>query len=140
MPVEAGKKELSEEEALAKAQELRKKIVGGADFAALADQESDDTGSKGKGGELDFFRRGQMVPPFEEAAFAMKAGDLSEPVKSAFGYHLIKVEARKEPTFDEAKADIQRRLQPQKSKDALEDLVKKAAVVLDPDFFGTATK
>lgn len=136
MAVDPAKKELTDPEALAKAQDLRKKIQDGADFAAVASQESDDTGSKANGGDLNFFHHGQMVPPFEEAAFKLKVGELSEPVKSPFGYHLIKVEARNSGTFEEAKPEIQRRLQPQKAQAALEDLVKKAPAVLDPDFFG----
>lgn len=140
MPAEPGKKELTDEEALAKAQEVRKKIVDGTDFAVLAAQESDDSGSKGKGGELDPFKHGEMVAPFDAAAFNMKAGDLSEPVKSAFGYHIIKVEAHETEPFESAKADILRKLQPQKAKDVLDDLVKKTPVTLDPEFFGPVPK
>jgi len=135
MPADPGKKELTDEEALAKAQEIRKKIVDGADFAKLASEESDDS-SKSAGGDLNFFRRGQLVPPFEQAAFAMKVGDVSEPVKTPFGYHIIKVEDKREQSFEEAKPDIQRKLQPERSKNVVEDLVKKASVKLDPDFFG----
>jgi len=135
IPLESGQKELTDEEALAKAQDLRKKIVGGADFATLAKQESDDAGSKGKGGQLDTFQKGQMVQPFEEAAFSLKVGDLSQPVRSPFGYHLIQVQERTEPTFEEAKTEIARRLQPEKSKEALDNLVKGSSVVIDQDFF-----
>lgn len=135
--LEAGKKELTDQEALAKAQELRKKIGDGADFAALAAQESDDPGSKAKGGDLGFFHRGQTLPPpFEEAAFKMNVGEVSDPVKTPFGYHLIRVEAKNPGTFEEAKPDITRRLGPQKAQAALEELVKKASVTLDPGFFG----
>ena len=81
LPLRPGQKELTEAEALAKAQEIRKKIEGGADFAELARTESDDTSSGGIGGDLGFFGHNQMVPPFEEAAFAMKAGELSQPVR-----------------------------------------------------------
>ena len=95
MPLDPGKKELSEPEALAKAQELRKKIAEGADFAALASEESDDTGSKTAGGDLNFFKRGQMVPQFEEAAFALKVGEISEPVKTPFGWFVLKVEDKR---------------------------------------------
>lgn len=135
--LEAGKKELSDQEALAKAQELRKKIAEGADFATLAGQESDDPGSKAKGGDLGFFHRGQSLPPpFEEAAFKMNVGEVSDPVKTPFGYHLIRVEAKNPGTFEEAKPDITRRLGPQKAQAALDELVKKASVTLDPGFFG----
>ncbi len=139
MPADPAKKELTEEEALAKAQELRKKILDGADFAQVAAEESDDS-SKSKGGDLGFVHRGQLVPPFEQAAFALKVGEVSEPVKTPFGYHLIKVEEKKDPSFEEAKPEITQRLQPQRSKDAVEDLVKKASVTMDPQFFGETAK
>src|ERR1051326_3921901 len=101
MPLKPGQKELTEDEALAKANDLRKKIEAGGDFAALATAESDDTASATKGGDLGFFKHGQMVPSFDQAAFAMKVGELSQPVKSQFGYHVIKVEAHEFKTFDE---------------------------------------
>ncbi len=135
VPLDPGKKDLSDADGLAKAQELRKKILAGADFAQLAAEESDD-GSKTAGGDLNFFRRGQMVPAFEQAAFALKVGEISEPVKTPFGYHLIKVEEKREPNFETAKPEIEKRLLPDKSKGIVEDLVKKVKVDLDPEFFG----
>lgn len=137
-PVKPGQKELTEAEALAKATELRKKIEGGADFAALATAESDDANSAAKGGDLGYFKHGQMVPSFDQAAFAMKPGDLSEPVKSQFGYHVIKVEAHDFKSFEEVRPDLERRLRPDLAQKALADLQKKANVVLDPEFFGLA--
>ncbi len=80
--------------ALAKAQEVRAKALKG-DFAALAKQFSDDPGSKATGGDLGWFSRGRMVKEFEDAAFALEPGGVSEPVKSQFGYHIIKVEERR---------------------------------------------
>src|SRR5690348_6437665 len=121
VPLDPGKKDLSDAEALAKAQELRKKIMDGADFAKVAEEESDD-GSKTAVGDLNFFHRGQLVPPFEKAAFALKVGEVSEPVRTPFGYHLIKVEAHKEPNFEEARPEIEKRLLPERSKGAVEDL------------------
>src|SRR5438093_795614 len=80
-PVPAGdKKDLTEEEALAKSKALREKIAGGADFATLAKAESDDTGSGANGGDLNFFGHGQMVPAFEQVAFKLPVGEVSEPV------------------------------------------------------------
>jgi parvulin-like peptidyl-prolyl isomerase len=133
-PVEPGKKELTDTEALAKAQELRKKLADGADFAQLASAESDDAGSKTRGGDLNFFKHGQMVQPFEQAAFSMKIGDISDPVKTQFGYHIIKVEGRK--SFEDSRGEIERRVRAEQAQKTLEDMQKKANATLDPDFFG----
>jgi peptidyl-prolyl cis-trans isomerase C len=135
MPVKPGAKDLTDEEALAKAQEVRKKLVDGADFATLAMQESDDTGSAGRGGDLDFFRHNQMVPPFDEAAFKLNVGEVSQPVKTPFGYHIIKVDAKRTKSFEDAKPEMERKLRPEAAKKALDDLEKKSGVVFNPAFF-----
>ncbi len=137
-PVKPGQKELTEAEALAKANDLRKKLVGGADFAALATAESDDAASAAKGGDLGTFKKGQMVPSFDQAAFTLKPGELSEPVKSQFGYHLIRVESHDFKSFEEVRPELERRLRPDLAQKALEELQKKANVVLDPEFFNLA--
>lgn len=78
-------------ETLALAEELRQRIVDGEDFAAIAEEYSDDPGSAASGGDLGWFGRGMMVPAFEEAAFSLEVGEISEPIKSDFGYHIIEV-------------------------------------------------
>ncbi|MGD9784427.1 MAG: peptidylprolyl isomerase [Hyphomicrobiaceae bacterium] len=91
------------------AKALKAKIEGGADFAALAKEASKDPGTKDDGGMLGYFTTGQMVPAFEQAAFALQKGQVSNPVKSQFGWHLIKLEDRRQkppPTFDEVKDRI----------------------------------
>jgi peptidyl-prolyl cis-trans isomerase C len=133
-PATPGKKELTDAEALAKAQEIRKKLADGADFAQLATAESDDAGSKTRGGELNFFKRGQMVGPFEQAAFSMKVGEISDPIKTQFGYHIIQVEARK--SFDDFKPEIERRVRSEQAQKVLDDMQKKSNAMLDPEFFG----
>ena len=75
-----------------KAEELLAKVKAGADFAALAKERSDDPGSAAKGGDLGLFPRGRMTPAFEEAAFALQAGGVSDVVETPFGFHVIKVE------------------------------------------------
>ncbi len=70
-------------------------VAPGADFAALARQYSEDEGSKASGGDLGWFGRGRMVKEFEDAVFALQVGEVSGPVKSQFGYHLIKLEERR---------------------------------------------
>lgn len=79
------------EETLVEIQELRQRIEDGEDFAELAIEYSDDTGSGMNGGDLDWFGRGRMVPPFDEAAFSLDIGTISEPISTTFGYHLIEV-------------------------------------------------
>lgn len=76
---------------LALANELRDRILAGEDFATLAAEYSDDFGSAQSGGDLGWFGRGMMVAPFEEAAFSLPVGEVSEPIKTDFGYHLIEV-------------------------------------------------
>lgn len=138
MPLKPGAKELSDAEGLAKAQDLVKQLKAGGDFAALATKESDDTGSAANGGDLSFFKKGQMVPTFEQAAFSMQPGQISDPVKSQFGYHIIKVEAKETKSFDDVKAELEKRMKPEQSQKALDELQKKSAVVYDPVFFDLA--
>ncbi|MGH8713552.1 MAG: peptidylprolyl isomerase [Casimicrobiaceae bacterium] len=105
------------EEALARAQEARKKLLAGMDFAAVAQQMSDDPSAKTNGGKLGWFSRGRMDPAFTEAAFGLKnVGDLSEPVLSRFGYHVIRLEGRRasaqrpfEAVQDKIMADLRQR-------------------------------
>jgi peptidyl-prolyl cis-trans isomerase D len=75
----------------AKAEDLLKQAKGGADFAALARKYSEDEASAKNGGDLDYFGRGRMVPEFEQVAFAMEPGQISDLVKTSFGYHIIKL-------------------------------------------------
>lgn len=78
--------------AKAKAESLQLQLTEGASFEALAREHSDDTGSSGNGGDLGYFGRGMMVPAFEDAAFQLEKGEISKTVKSAFGYHIIRVD------------------------------------------------
>jgi parvulin-like peptidyl-prolyl isomerase len=83
--------ERSDAEARALAEELHQRILAGEDFATLARQYSDDTGSGAQGGDLDWFGQGRMVAPFDEVAFALPVGEVSAPIKTEFGYHIIEV-------------------------------------------------
>ena len=79
-----------------KAEQVLKEVKGGGDFAALAKQHSADPGSAAKGGDLGFFQQGQMVGPFNDAAFSLAPGAISDLVETDFGFHIIKVAEKKE--------------------------------------------
>lgn len=83
--------------AMAEAQEALRELQGGADFATVARRYSDDPGTRERGGELGWFRRGRMVPAFERAAFALRPGQVSGIVETSFGFHIIKVDKVKGP-------------------------------------------
>jgi peptidyl-prolyl cis-trans isomerase C len=102
------------------AKEIYEKIAHGADFSEMAGKHSEDPGSKTKGGTLGYFGKGQMVPAFETAAFQLEVGEISLPVKSRFGWHLIKVEDRRErkpPAFEAVKNQIVTALVRQKANE-----------------------
>ncbi len=103
-------------QAKAKAEAILKDLKAGKDFAAAAKESSQDPGSAPNGGDLGFFEPGQMVPPFEQAAFALKPGDMSELVESPFGFHIIKVaekQAARVVPLEEAKPKIDQYLSAQ---------------------------
>lgn len=118
----------SEGGALKKVQDLAKRAQT-EDFGKLAKEFSEDIGSKEKNGDLGFFSAGRMVAPFEKAAFALKPGQISEPVKTEFGYHLIKLEERKEAvtkTLADVETDVARNLLQQKSVEKVNEELGKA--------------
>ncbi len=106
--------------------QLRDQARGGGDFAALAQQHSQD-GSASQGGDLGFFGRGQMVGPFEQAAFALQPGQVSDVVETPFGLHVIKLEERRTPDFEEMKESFRATAVERRNSEAeqkyIEDLV-----------------
>jgi peptidyl-prolyl cis-trans isomerase C len=108
--------------AKAKAEDLLKQIKEGADFAELAKANSDCPSAK-EGGDLGFFGRGQMVPAFEETAFALKPGQVSDIVETQFGYHIIKVTDRKNDTFEKAKDEVIKMITQPKQADFAEGYI-----------------
>ncbi len=128
VPTGADEKVLAEKKA--EAEKAQKRVTkGGEDFAAVAKEVSEDPGSKESGGDLNFFAKDRMVPEFAEAAFAMDKGAISDPVKSQFGYHVIKVTDKKEAgkiPFAEAREQIVEYLGGQKRRDIVQQAVKAA--------------
>lgn len=136
VPVRDGHKDLTDAEALAKAEEVRAKILAGAKFEDVAKAESDDAGSGENGGDLGTFGQGQMVPEFDEVVFKAPLGQVTEPIKTAFGYHLILVEERKSKPFDEVRGEIEQKIRPEMGQKAIDALKTKTAITYDADYFG----
>jgi peptidyl-prolyl cis-trans isomerase D len=115
-------------EAGALANEIAKKLADGADFAALATQYSSDPGSAARGGDLGFAGRGVYVEAFEQALFALQPGQTSAPVKTEFGYHIIRLEAIKASEgqgFEEVRDQLAESLREQKAQDAFYALAER---------------
>lgn len=125
---------IPKEQARAKAEALRQRLLNGEDFAALAKAESDDP-SKTEGGRLQPFARGVMVPEFEKAAFSLKPGEISQPIETEYGYHIIQVEKREVPPLAELKEVIADTLRQDRFEEMYEQLKKQVNPVFDETFF-----
>jgi len=132
---QTGKKELTDDEAKAKAEDLRKQLLAGANFDELAKKESDDTGSGARGGDLGSFGHGQMVPEFETAAFGAKVGEVTPVVKTQFGYHIIKVEAHDSTPLEQVRPTIEKNLRQTKLHAALDAMKENAHATYDEAYF-----
>jgi peptidyl-prolyl cis-trans isomerase C len=112
------------------AKDIEAQLKNGADFAALAKQKSKDPGAA-EGGDLGYFTKEQMVPEFAEAAFKLDKGQISDPVKTQFGWHIIKVEDKRikpTPTFDEVKGQLQNYVARRAQAELVENLRKSATI------------
>ena len=127
-----------------KAKEIFEKIAHGEDFGRMAKEHSKDPGSKEDGGDLGYFTRGQMVPQFEETAFKLKKGDISQPVQSQFGWHIIKLEDRRQrgaPPFDQIRERILASMIHRKAQEVGQGLREKAKLeFVDPALAAEAAK
>lgn len=118
------------------AKAIKAELAKGADFAELAKKKSKDPGAS-DGGDLGFFTKEQMVPEFSAVAFTLEPGKISDPVKSQFGWHIIKVEEKRTrplPTFDQVKDTIISQLSAQKAKQTIKELHDAAKIeIVDPE-------
>ncbi len=113
------------------AADLKAQIDGGADFAALATEHSTDPGSGAQGGLLGWFGEGRMVPEFETATAALEAGQVSEPVQSQFGWHIIRLNETREttpPTLDEVRPEVENQIR-QEGLQARVEALREAATI-----------
>jgi len=118
------------------AKDIVKQLKAGADFTELAKKSSDGPSAQ-TGGDLGYFSRGQMVKPFEDAAFSLKPGQISDPVQTEFGWHVIKVEDKRNrplPTFDEVKEQLMASLVQNQLKTVVQTLRGSAKIdIVDPE-------
>lgn len=124
---EDGADEAKKTEARKKAEGVRERLVKGEDFAKVCAETSDDPGSKNNGGLYENFPKGQMVPPFENACFTQKIGDIGPLVETTFGFHIIKVEKRSEAgttPLDEVKDRLKAFLENQKKAESAQKYLK----------------
>ncbi|PYR91415.1 MAG: hypothetical protein DMF84_17410 [Acidobacteria bacterium] len=108
------------------AEEILVKAKGGADFAELAKKYSQDDSNASKGGDLDYFGRGRMVPEFDDAAFALQPGQISDLVKTKFGYHIIKL-VDKKPASQRTLAEVRAQIEDQLKWDQAQSQAQKLA-------------
>jgi peptidyl-prolyl cis-trans isomerase D len=131
-----GKSKDEEVAVKAKAENLLKQIKGGADFAKLATENSQDPGSGPKGGDLGWLTHGQTVPEFDKAAFTLKPGEISDLIKTQYGYHILQVQekesARLKP-FEEVKGEIAANYKKAKVSQELQGLTDKVEAALKKD-------
>jgi peptidyl-prolyl cis-trans isomerase C len=132
--------EADKKKAREKAEVLLKRVREGQDFAKVAEESSEDPASQKKGGDLGYFSRGRMVKPFEDVAFSMKPGQVSEIVETQFGFHIIKLEDLKEARirpFDEVKEMVKSQLtlnlNKGKQEEFLKNLYKEAGIEIHPE-------
>ncbi|MFN0166173.1 MAG: peptidylprolyl isomerase [Bryobacteraceae bacterium] len=124
-----GKTPEEEAKIKAKAEELLKKVKSGGDFTALAKANSDDPGSKPKGGDLGWILKGQMVPEFEAMVFSLKPGQIGELVKTQYGYHIVQVQQRENARlkpFEEVKGELLAEVRKQVVADQIANTVENA--------------
>ena len=129
------KKQLTDAEAKAKADEIRKKLVAGGSFAELAKKESDDVESGKNGGDLGAFSKNQMVPEFEKAAFAAKPGEITPVVKTQFGYHIIQVQEHTFTPLADVKPTLEKNLRQKMLRDKLDAMKESAKPTFNDAYF-----
>lgn len=136
VPKDADKK--TEEKALNRAKQVRAQLLKGAKFEELAKIHSDDTASREKGGDLGVLRAGETVPEFEKSVFKLKPGEISEPIHSPYGYHIVRVDKKippKDLTFEEVKARVKEDLMKEKEREAFQRLLQELTQKYEPKIY-----
>ena len=135
LPATPGKPPMTEEQARAKADEVVRRLKAGEDFAKVARETSDDPQSGPEGGDLGSFTRDSKIAQYSQAAFALKEGEVSQPVRTPFGCHVIQV-TRKFESYEEMADLLRHQLAPMRMDELVRDLRNNSKVQLDENFAG----
>ena len=135
LPIRPGQPDLTEDEALMRARQLRQRVSSGADFASIAKLESDDPSTLVNGGDMGQFKHGQILPAIEETVCSMKPGEISAPVKTPSGYHVLKLESVEGNDFAELKGTLEQKYRGEAAKKRIEEMVGKVNVVKDKEYY-----
>ena len=128
----------TKERALNRAKQIRSQLAKGAKFEELARIHSDDTASREKGGDLGILRKGETLPEFEEKVFKLKPGEISQPILSPYGYHIVKVEKiipEEILPFEKVKDQVKEEVKREKERAAMEKLLKELAQKYQPKVY-----
>ena len=132
----------TDEEAKAKAEDIRKKVTEGADFEEMAAKFSDDPMTSGKGGDLGFVRRvnqdprSLLTPPMLDAMFGLKVGEISQVIQTPFGFEIFKLEERKSPKVEEVRQEVDNSIRQQKYETLYQEMKGRSGVKIDEAYFG----
>src|SRR5581483_2723566 len=136
VPSRPGTKPLSFDDAMKKAREIEAQIRAGQDFELVAQAISDDVATARQGGNIGAVGRQALPPDVADLVFSMKPGEISGPLKTPYGIHIFKVGARKTPTFEEARPQLEAEGRQDVARATVDRIKKAADIYLDPSFFG----
>ena len=131
----AGHPALPEPEARKKLQDIRQRILAGADFAEMAKQYSEDLATAASGGDMGVIQRDKVVPPIVNAAYSLEPGQVSDIILTPSGVEIIKVEAKRSKSFEEVKSDLETQLRQAKAAEIVKHLVENSPLVIDQEYF-----
>ena len=140
VPPRQGSTPLSLPAAMQKAGQIEAQLRAGGDFAMMAKSQSDDVGSGQQGGELGPVPRGSLPPEVAATVFALKAGEISRPLRTEFGVHIFKAGERKSPTFEQMRPQIEAEMQQKLAKETVERIKNGSKIEMDTAFFGPEEK
>jgi parvulin-like peptidyl-prolyl isomerase len=131
----AGHPALPESEARQKLEDIRKRILAGADFAQMAKQYSEDTATAASGGDMGVIQRDKVVPPIVNAAHSLEPGQVSEILLTPSGVEIIKVEEKRTKPFEEVRPGLETELRQSKAAEIVQHLIDNYHLVIDQEFF-----